>query len=131
MGFGILIKHFWGPFLAGFYCREGISCCSSNILENSCLCRFLGEKDNLRYKVPATKEREIIRRNIKSDGNNLFRVPSKTEADQYYTVDMSIVVSECAASFVGSPCTHQYLIFCRITVYTSLSYMGLEAWQIQ
>ena len=26
MGFGILIKYFWAPFFAAFYCQEGISC---------------------------------------------------------------------------------------------------------
>ena len=76
---------------------------------NSCLkCRFLEEKDNLRYKVPATEERKRIRRNIKSDGNNIFRAPSRTETDHYYTVDMLTGVCECAVGFDGSPCTHQY-----------------------
>ena len=75
-------------------------------LLNSCLFRFLGEKDNLRYKVTAKEEREMVWRNIKSDGNNLFWVPSRTEADQYYTVDMSIGVCECPVGFNGSPCTH-------------------------
>ena len=64
----------------------------------------------MRSKVPATEERKIMRRNIKSDGNNLFRVVSRTETDQYYTVDMSIGVCECSVGFDGSPCTHQYLI---------------------
>ena len=61
--------------------------------------------------VPAAEEREIIRRNIISDGNNLFQVPSRTKANQYYTVDMSIGICECAIDFDGSPCTHQYLIW--------------------
>ena len=65
----------------------------------------------MRYKVPATEERKIMRRNIKSDGNNLFRVASRTETDQYYTVDMSIGICECSVGFDGSPCTHQYLIW--------------------
>ena len=65
----------------------------------------------MRYKVPATEERKIMRRNIKSDGNNLFRVASRTETDQYYTVDMSIGVCECSVGFDGSSCTHQYLIW--------------------
>ena len=78
---------------------------------NFSLCRFLGEKDNLRYKVPATVEREMIRRNIKSDGKILLRVPSRIEADQYYTVDMTIGVCECVVGFDGSLCTHQYIIW--------------------
>ena len=63
----------------------------------------------MRYKVQVTGEREIIRRNIKLDGNNLFRVPTRTEAYHYYTADMSTGVCECAVGFDGSPCTHQYL----------------------
>ena len=52
-----------------------------------------------------------MRRNIKSDGNNLFRVPSRTKVYQYYTVDMSIGVCECPVGFDGPPCTHQFLVW--------------------
>ena len=65
----------------------------------------------MRYKVPATVKREMIRRNIKSAGKILLRVPSRIEADQYYTVDMTIGVCECAVGFDGSLCTHQHSIW--------------------
>ena len=38
-------------------------------------------------------------------------MPSRTEADQYYTVDMSIGVCDCPVGFDGLPCTHHYLIW--------------------
>ena len=66
---------------------------------------FPGEKDNLSYEASATKVPEIIKRNIKSDGNNLFRVPSRTEADYHRRFWM------CCR-------------FWRIIVCTLVSYMG-------
>ena len=40
-------------------------------------------------------------------------MPSRNEADQYYTVDMSIGVCESPVGFNGSPCTHQHIIWAK------------------
>ena len=50
-------------------------------------------------------------RNIKSEGNSLYRVPSRTEQEKCYTVDMSVGMRECFIGCDGSPCAHQFVLW--------------------
>ena len=69
--------------------------------------------------------------NIKSDFNNLHRIPSRKKQGKYYTNDISIGMCECFIGCDGSPCTYQFVfitftstderqIFARIALDTAL-----------
>ena len=63
------------------------------------------------YIIPGKAELELMNRNIKSDGNSLYRVSSRTKQGKYYTVDMSIGMCECFIGCDGSPCENQLVLW--------------------
>ena len=64
------MKHFWGPFFAGFYCREGIFCFTLDYLYFIILYRFYCQKCNQRaeaYSEP--NQTSKIKRFAKTDND--------------------------------------------------------------
>ena len=68
--------------------------------------RFLESNVSSCYIELEKSERELMCRNIKSDGTSLYHVSSRTEQGKYYTVDMSIGMCEC---FIG--CDESALVY--------------------
>ena len=61
--------------------------------------------------IPGKAELELMNRNIKSDGNSLYRVSSRTKQGKYYTVHMSIGMCECFIGCDESPCENQFVLW--------------------
>ena len=73
--------------------------------------RFLGSNRNSCYTVPGKAKHELMCRNIKSDGNSLYRVLSRTKQGKYPTVDMSTGMCQCFIGCDGPPCAHQLVLW--------------------
>ena len=52
-----------------------------------------------------------VSRNIIDNGGNLYVVPSFSDTDTLYNVDMDLGICDCAVGKDGSPCKHQYLLW--------------------
>ena len=73
--------------------------------------RFKGDNDNSKYCIPTKEERMFMSQRTEDNGNNLYRVPSRSEEEKYYTVDMTVGICECFVGRDGSPCAHQYVLW--------------------
>ena len=63
------------------------------------------------FKVPEKEEKERILNDVVSIGEKLYSVPSFTNRDVTYTVDMNIGICECHEGLNGSVCKHQYILW--------------------
>lgn len=76
--------------------------------------RYAGKQvkqGQLGFKIPSTNDKELFLRNIVSTGNDIWTVPSLTDHNATYTVDMSLGVCACPIGKNGAPCKHQYLLW--------------------
>ena len=67
--------------------------------------------DGIGFRLPSQKEKEQIVKNVVSIGEKLYTVPSFSNSEQTYAVDMNVGICECHEGQNGSVCKHQYLLW--------------------
>ncbi|XP_066926380.1 uncharacterized protein [Clytia hemisphaerica] len=79
---------------------------------------FKGEskdkKTAIGFKLPPVAELEIVEQKIVTRADDLYVVPSFTNPELSYLVDMNIGLCACEVGQNGTPCKHQYIIWTRI-----------------
>ena len=73
----------------------------------------LGKKrgDGMGFKMPSLSDRESVTNRVLEVAQNIFKVPSFSQEDTSYNVDMNINVCECEIGRTGSVCKHPYILW--------------------
>ena len=71
--------------------------------------RFMGVVKNM----PPVNVLDEIATKVESVGNETFKVPSFSNPDIVYLVDMNLARCECAKGMNSAPCKHQYLLWIK------------------
>ena len=61
--------------------------------------------------MPSQQERDNILSKIVAIGDKLYKVPSFSDVDISYIVDLKVGICECQVGQNGSVCKHQYLLW--------------------
>ena len=73
---------------------------------------FLGKtkkSEGVGFKLPPESVLEVVSEKIVDSGGNMYIVPSFTDPDVIYYVDMDLGICECSVGKDGSPCKHQFI----------------------
>ena len=63
------------------------------------------------FKMPSLSDQQSVINRVLEVAQNIFKVPSFSQEDTSYTVDMNINVCECEIGRTGSVCKHQYILW--------------------
>ena len=75
---------------------------------------FLGKSkknEGVGFKLPPESVLQEISCNITNSGGNIYVIPSFSNDNVRYTIDMDLGICDCEVGSDGSPCKHQYLLW--------------------